>query len=235
MRLERLSTAEALAGELRRQILSGSVAPGTRLREVEMAEAFGVSRQTLRAALAELVHDGLLRRAPHRGVWVPALTADELRDVYYLRAVIEAEAASRLAQEPARIESVRGALDRLAALPPDVGWGTMQEAHLAFHRALVDAVGSPRLGRAYHQLWSEASLGLVASRDLPLSAPQGQAESHRALLDAIEQGPPEVASRKAREHLTIGLTTALAAAPDHPPVPASGSDGTDPSAPNRSA
>jgi DNA-binding GntR family transcriptional regulator len=215
-RLERPSTAEALASELRRQILSGAVAPGTRLREVEMAEAFGVSRQSLRAALAELVHEGLLRRAPHRGVWVPALTADELRDVFYLRAVIEAEAAARLAREPARAESVRQVLQRLAELPEDVSWGATQEAHLAFHRALVDAVGSPRLSRAYRQLWSEASLGLVASRDHPSAAPRGQSEAHVALLEAILAGPPEAAARQAREHLTIGLEAALAAAPDHP-------------------
>lgn len=209
--LERPSTSEALARELRRQILSGAVGPGTRLREVEIADAFGVSRQSLRAALADLVHEGLLRRAPHRGVWVPALTADELRDVYDLRAVLEAEAAARLARDPGRVAPVRERLDRLAALPEDASWGDTQEAHLAFHRALVDAVGSPRLSRAYSLLWSEASLGLVAARNHPASARGGQVDSHRALLDAILAGPPEQAGRQAREHLTIGLGTALAA------------------------
>jgi DNA-binding GntR family transcriptional regulator len=212
IRLERPSTAETLARELRQQILSGSVGPGTRLREVEIAEAFGVSRQSLRAALAELVHEGLLRRAPHRGVWVPALTAEELQDVYYLRAVLEAEAASRLAQEPERAALVEAALDRFSTLGGDVSWGVTQEAHLAFHRALVDAAGSPRLSRAYRQLWSEVSLGLVASRHHPTAAPRGQAEAHRSLLAIIRAGPADVAARAARDHLTIGLGTALAAA-----------------------
>ena len=166
--LERPSTSEALARELRRQILSGAVAPGTRLREVEIADAFGVSRQSLRAALAELVHEGLLRRAPHRGVWVPALTADELRDIYDLRGVLEAEAAARLSREPDRVGPVRAELDRLGSLDDDASWGLTQEAHLAFHRAMVDAAGSPRLSRAYSLLWSEASLGLVAARNHPL-------------------------------------------------------------------
>lgn len=209
--LERPSTSEALARELRRQILSGAVGPGTRLREVEIADAFGVSRQSLRAALADLVHEGLLRRAPHRGVWVPALTADELRDVYDLRAVLEAEAAARLARDPGRVGPMREGLDRLAALPDDASWGDTQVAHLAFHRAMVDAVGSPRLSRAYSLLWSEASLGLVAARNHPASGRGGQVDSHQALLDAILAGPPEQAGRVAREHLTIGLGTALAA------------------------
>ena len=209
--LDRPSTSETLADELRRQILSGSVAAGTRLREVEIAEAFGVSRQSLRAALADLVHEGLLRRAPHRGVWVPALTAEELRDVYDLRAVLEAEAAARLARDPSLAVPVRAQLDRLGRLEGDTSWGVTQEAHLAFHRALVDAVGSPRLSRAYSLLWSEASLGLVAARHHPSSAPGGQAESHRSLLAAIVAGPPDAAGRAAREHLTIGLGMALAA------------------------
>jgi len=212
--LERPSTSEALARELRRQILSGAVGPGTRLREVEIADAFGVSRQSLRAALAELVHEGLLRRAPHRGVWVPALTAADLRDVYDLRGVLEAEAASRLSRDPERTASVREELDRMGAIDDDASWGVTQEAHLAFHRAMVDAVGSPRLSRAYSLLWSEASLGLVAARDHPASGRGGQVESHRALLDAIVGGPPEAAGRAARDHLTIGLGTALAAVQD---------------------
>jgi len=209
--LERPSTSETLARELRRQILSGAVGPGSRLREVEIADAFGVSRQSLRAALAELVHEGLLRRAPHRGVWVPALTAEELRDVYDLRAVLEAEAAARLARDPRLAGPVRVELERLDALDDDASWGITQETHLAFHRALVDAVGSPRLSRAYSLLWSEASLGLVAARHHPSSAPGGQAESHRLLLDTILAGPPDDASRAARAHLTIGLGMALAA------------------------
>jgi DNA-binding GntR family transcriptional regulator len=210
--LQRPSTSETLANELRRQILSGAVGPGTRLREMEIADAFGVSRQSLRAALAELVHEGLLRRAPHRGVWVPALTAEELRDIYDLRGVLEAEAASRLAREPGRVGPVRAELDRLSALDADTSWGLTQEAHLAFHRAMVDAAGSPRLSRAYSLLWSEVSLGLVAARDHPSSAPGGLAATHRALLDQILAGPPNVAGLAAREHLTIGLGTALAAA-----------------------
>ena len=86
-----------------------------------------------------------------------------------------------------------------------------ETAALTEGRAMVDAVGSPRLSRAYSLLWSEASLGLVAARNHPASGRGGQVDSHQALLDAILAGPPEQAGRVAREHLTIGLGTALAA------------------------
>jgi len=210
-RLDRPSTAEALATELRRQILDGSVPAGSRLREVEIAETFGVSRQSLRAALAELVHEGLLRRAPHRGVWVPRLTADDLRDVYYMRALIDSEAAARIAGRADRVALIQPALDRfvtVARQTPTIGF---QEAHMAFHQAIVDAAGSPRLSRTYRQLWTEAALGLIASRDHPSSAPLNQVETHKALLATILAGPPEVAASAARDHLAIGLEAAIAA------------------------
>ncbi len=210
-RLDRPSTAEALATELRRQILDGSVSAGSRLREVEIAETFGVSRQSLRAALAELVHEGLLRRAPHRGVWVPQLTADDLRDVYYLRGLIESEAASQVATRPERAASIQSALNRFIAVARQTPTMGFQEAHMAFHQAIVDAAGSPRLSRMYRQLWTEAALGLIASREHPTSAPLVQVETHRKLLETIVAGPPDVAAQAAREHLAIGLAAALAA------------------------
>src|SRR3712207_540105 len=69
--LNRVSTVDALAGALRTQILNGELSPGAQLREVELASAFGVGRYSLRAAMQTLVHEGLLRHEPNRGVFVP--------------------------------------------------------------------------------------------------------------------------------------------------------------------
>jgi Bacterial regulatory proteins, gntR family len=83
--LARVSTTDTIVNELRSQILDGTLEPGTHLREIELSERFGVSRQSLRAALAELVHLGLLRREAHRGVWVPTVTRGDIRDLYLMR------------------------------------------------------------------------------------------------------------------------------------------------------
>src|SRR4029079_2508645 len=179
------------AGELTRRVLDGSIPAGTRLREVELADGFHVSRQSLRAGLAQLVHEGLLRRSPHRGVWVPNLTAEDLDDVYRVRAVLEIEAARFVTEHPDRLGPLDEALGRMRAVPSDAGWGTTMEAHPRLHLgpvraapraplgcplALVARAGSPRLSRAYRQIWSEAWLGLVASREhAELATPRGQA------------------------------------------------------------
>jgi DNA-binding GntR family transcriptional regulator len=209
--LQRPSTGDAIAQELTRQILDGSIPAGTRLREVELAEGFIVSRQSLRAGLARLVHEGLLRREPHRGVWVPRLTADELDDVYRFRAVLECEAARFVTGHPERLGPLDAALERMWAVPDGAGWGTTMEAHLGFHLALVDAAGSPRLSRAFRQIWSEAWLGLVASQGgIPeLATPHGQAAKHAELLTVFRGGDPDRAAAAVREHMQPGLDAAL--------------------------
>lgn len=208
--LERPSTSDAVARELTRLILDGSIAAGTRLREVELAEAFNVSRQSLRAGLAQLVHEGLLRRAPHRGVWVPDLTAEELDDVYRVRAVFEVEAARFVTEHPDRLGPLDEALGLMRAVPADAGWGTTMDAHLGFHLALVDAAGSARLSRAYRQIWSEAWLGLVASREnTELATPRRQAQQHAELLRVFRAGDPGRSAEAVRDHMRPGLDAAL--------------------------
>jgi DNA-binding GntR family transcriptional regulator len=209
--LERPSTGDAIAQELTRRILDGSIPAGTRLREVELADAFNVSRQSLRAGLARLVHEGLLRREPHRGVWVPHLTAEELEDVYRVRAVLECEAARFVTEHPDRLGPVEDALERMWAVPAGADWGTTMEAHLGFHLALVDSAGSPRLSRAYRQIWSEAWLGLVASQGgLPdLATPRAQAINHASLLEVLRSGDPARSVAAIREHMQPGLDAAV--------------------------
>jgi DNA-binding GntR family transcriptional regulator len=72
--LSPVSTVDALADALRHQVLDGSLAPGTYLREVQVATSYGVARHTVRAAMQMLVLEGVLRHTPNRGVHVPSWT-----------------------------------------------------------------------------------------------------------------------------------------------------------------
>jgi DNA-binding GntR family transcriptional regulator len=143
-------------------------------------------------------------------VWVPRLTAEDLDDVYRVRAVLEVEAARFVTAHPETLGPLELALERMRAVPTAADWGTTMEAHLAFHLALVDAAGSPRLSRAYRQIWSEAWLGLVASRgNAELATPQGQAVQHAELLAVFRAGDPDRAEQAVRQHMQPGLDAAL--------------------------
>ncbi|MGH2616386.1 MAG: GntR family transcriptional regulator, partial [Thermomicrobiales bacterium] len=105
---------------LRDAIVSGQLLPGTRLVEVQLSERLGVSRGTLRQALRELEHAGLVVSVPYRGTYVAEQTPNVLRDAYALRGLLEGFAATQIPPEAvpgivstqrALIQQMRNALD----------------------------------------------------------------------------------------------------------------------------
>src|SRR5690606_23013631 len=91
-RVERLSTVDHIAIELRKAIFSGGLPVGRSLGEVEMAAQLGVSRSPLREAAQRLVQEGLLVAIPGRGLSVPEITGAQVEDLYEARLAIESQA-----------------------------------------------------------------------------------------------------------------------------------------------
>src|ERR1700742_959331 len=87
--LEHSSTVDRAADELRRAVFEGEIESGTPLREVALAESLGVSRPTVREALALLVAEGLASREPLRRVSVASPDPESVRDVPTVRVVLE--------------------------------------------------------------------------------------------------------------------------------------------------
>ena len=200
----RISTLDALVTTLRRQVLEGAIPPGTHLAEVELAESHGVSRQSIRSALAELVHVGLLQREPHRGVWVPVLTASRLRDLWWVRSIVEREALRRAMSSPDTDWSpIHAAVRAIADLTQRSSWADAVEADMGFHRALVEASRSSNLSRLHALLMGELSLALAGN--LNNEAPGHMSGAHARLLDAFEHGDPDAAVALLEEHLQEGL------------------------------
>jgi DNA-binding GntR family transcriptional regulator len=198
-RLERPSTVDLLAADLRREILDGVLPAGARLRERELQETYGVARHSLRAALRALAAEGLVRLEPHRGAHVARLTADDVRWLYELRAALELEAA-HLALErhggrlPAAVHDALADLQR-ACRATDAPWSAVNEAHAALHQAIVAASGSPRIVAAHSALSGEMRLFLLQLQPhLPLDR---LAADHVALVEGLEEEGTSVL----REHL----------------------------------
>ncbi len=203
--LQRVSTVDAIAASLRTRILDGELGAGERLRELELAEAYGVARHSLRAALRSLAAEGLVTIEPNRGARVASLTATELGPLFELRTALELEAA-RLALErnDHRLpKSVHDAVRLMAAVceQPDPPWSAVVEAHDAVHHALVAAAGSPRILRAYEALAGELRLFVIQLR--PRWTLERMAEHHERLLADLErEGPAPL-----RAHLAEGLAS----------------------------
>lgn len=212
MALERVSTVDALVAELRRQVLSGQLGPGSQLKEVELSERYGVGRYSLRTAMRVLTDEGLLRHEAHRGVFVPLLTRADVEDLFILRTALEVEAATLAARRSLALADAERAVEQLEAITGDEPWDEVTEKDLAFHRAYVNAVGSPRLSRSFEAMTSELRLVMAQTR-MEYADPRQVGREHREILDGLRSGDPSRAEAAVRAHLEEGVQTLLSQLP----------------------
>lgn len=202
-------TAQArLTDALREDVLSGRLAPGTPLREKELATAHRTSRHTVRTALGTLRAERLVQVVPYAGARVADLDDAALTGLQQLRAALETEAV-RLTTErhgPRWPDEVRApvlaAVAGLAAAEAVDDWGDTVRAHAAVHRAVVATADSPRLAEAHAALETEVLLLLAHVR--PAYPPGSLAPEHRAYLDAVQdEGGAAVRAHLARSTALI--------------------------------
>jgi DNA-binding GntR family transcriptional regulator len=100
--------AEQIARAVEREIFRGRLRPGEKLREEELAERFGATRHHVREALVQLARVGIIVRERNRGASVRSFTADEVRQIYEVREILQRQAALRikLPVEPEAIEKL---------------------------------------------------------------------------------------------------------------------------------
>ena len=184
-------------------ISSGSLAPGDRVIQEQIAQALGVSRQPVQQALALLRNQGMLQDAPGRGLLVAPLDPAHVQHMYDIRAVIEGLAARRAAElgaeraakaGPALIEAGRravaaGSVARLIA------------ADMKFHEFIYGLSSNPLIAPALetHLTYTQRVMGEVLIRD---EKPRDIWDQHEAILDAIVKGDGERAETLVRLHLT---------------------------------
>ena len=99
-RIDRTSTADQLASIVRARILNGTLAPGTPIREVTLAESLGVSRNTVREGVRLLLGEGLLEHRPHKGVAVATVDATDIVEIYGARRLLELKAVRGAPRTP---------------------------------------------------------------------------------------------------------------------------------------
>jgi DNA-binding GntR family transcriptional regulator len=207
---------EDVAERMRAAILSGGLAPGSKLIETELAERFGTSRGPIREAIRELAREGLVTELPRRGTLVSTLTAHDLSEVYAVRQALEV-AASRIVIARAGDDELRALEAHLVALespPPGAGYLDQAVHDLAFHRALVALARNERMAVMYEQMLTQTMLLLrTAALENPALRTDLRRAAHRdilrALLDrdeAAARAALEAHYRYAEERLFPGVT-----------------------------
>ncbi len=194
----------AVVDTLRDRILSGEIAPGTRLLQTEVAEQFDMSTTPVREALRQLAAEGLLDGDPHRGVTVHRTSLKELEEVYEIRLVLEPLAIGATARNITAedLELAEALMRSMEAESDPASWIAL---NAEFHRVLIEAADRPRLAAIVHNLRALSAVYIAASfQELPSRIEAGNAE-HRELIEACREGDIERAQHIERQHLTHTL------------------------------
>lgn len=204
--LQTVSVVDALVAELRNRVLDGEHEAGHVLVESAVANRYGVSRPTARAAVTALVHEGLLRREANKPAYVARLTQADVDDVFRIRIPIEEHVLRHLSTRgELPLAAMAAAVEELRDVAPDAPHSAFVRPDLKFHTALVDAVGSPRLDRIYESIRGEIHLCMVQTRTA-LGRDRILRE-HAAVLEAAGAGDVESAVDVMRDHLGGALAT----------------------------
>jgi DNA-binding GntR family transcriptional regulator len=193
--------ADVVARRLAQAILSGQLPPGSRLREETLASNFSVSRTPIREALIVLAASGLAHLEPNRGATVLQLTADDVAEVYHLRAVLESESAA-LASRRITPE-VAGLLVKICDRMGELRAASAAEqlaADTNFHYTIAEASGSPRLVALIRQV---SAIPEAYRAGIPYtSEDMAEAErQHRGIAEAIGRRRQAEARRLMRTHV----------------------------------
>jgi len=199
------SLATLVRDEILARIMRGELAPGSRINEPDVAERLGVSRVPVREALRGLESSGLVVSRKNAGVFVRELAAEDVSQLYELRAVYDAYAGRRageLAAAPRRalLKILDGATAgmRKAAKREDVS--TYYAENLRFHWAIVEAVGNARFSEAYRDVVQQLHLWRVQNLSHGLAMAASAAE-HDEILEAIRGGDGARAERLMASHV----------------------------------
>jgi DNA-binding GntR family transcriptional regulator len=201
------SLVEATTRRLRNEILSGALAPGERLIEEQICQRFSISRAPVRESLRLLVQQGLVEHLPRRGARVTTWSDEDIRQLFEIRAVLERHAIvtalplafggdhDPLAQVRARLEQMRAAEESADELARD-------DAHRAFHAAIVALAGNRQLDLTLEPILIKLQRPMAVNLRLEatLVGPGEGIRRHACLVAALETNDQDIVFAALAEH-----------------------------------
>lgn len=193
---------EIVYEELKMQILTGEIKPGTRMMEVELAEDMGVSRTPIREAIRKLEKEGLVIIEPRRGAYASEASIEDMVSILEVREELEGLAASLAAQRMTEnyknrlIEAAEGFKQALVEGDTEK---LIQEDTL-FHHIIVDATENKVLVNMVEQL-QERVLRFRYLYYSDFKRAEMMPAEHQEIIEGILSGDSKVARAAAEVHI----------------------------------
>ncbi len=197
--------------KLRSAIASGHFKPGQRLIERELCEQIGVGRTSIREALRQLEAEGLVTTIPHRGPEVSSITADEARQLYEVRALLESFAGQAFAENGTEddVAELGDAVERFAAAAASTNRSQLIEAKTHFYAVLMNGTGNMFVKQTLTLLHNRITLLRVTSMTQP-GRLDGSVAELREIYEAIRARDATRASAACKRHIETAAAIAFA-------------------------
>ncbi|HEX3589632.1 MAG TPA: GntR family transcriptional regulator [Pseudonocardiaceae bacterium] len=200
--LRHLSLPESVHEILRARILNNEIPAGAPLLEVALAEEFGVSRTTIRAAMRELQAERLVEIAPRRGTTVSRMSEADTMEVCFARYALEEIALKGLSRARRReladqMDDVLAVMDLCAAKGDLAG---VVEADTDLHKVIVAASGHPLIVDMWTGLNGQMGALMRSSLDRQKIDLRATVRMHATLITAFREQPAGTVVAALREH-----------------------------------
>jgi len=199
--------SEEIVEHLRDDIISGVYKPRERLIEAELSKKYNVSRTPIREAIKQLEAAGLIKVIPYHGAVIAEINAEEIRDIYEVRSILEGRAAylatSRITQETLiLLEQSIIKMGKHAQAKEKLLYAEENER---FHRLIYSSCGNKLLIELINELLERTAsfrrLSWQSSTNIETTI-----SVHKSLYHALKSGNAEKAQILCSEHIRLFLT-----------------------------
>lgn len=201
-----------VAAQIRTDIIKGKLEPGTKLREVVLAERYEVSRIPIREALRALEADGLVESRKFSGSVVAPSPVEDAEDLFEIRIVLESATAKRAArrvaertaggEHDAQWSEIRAEINEILeagdAVIAKERFEDLAVLNMRFHFAVAELSGSLSFISLLRQI--SGKIEWLYSLNLMRRGPQAWPE-HREIIAAIDAGQVELAAEAMARHV----------------------------------
>jgi DNA-binding GntR family transcriptional regulator len=206
----RPAMAETVLTQMRQAILDGLIPPGSRIRQEELADRFGVSRIPIREALLTLEREGLLQTRGGRGMVVAPLDPALINDIYEVRQAMDGYVSASLAGrggfDRARFQPILA--DGRAACERD-DFKALIKLDFLFHLNVYEALGNRVIVDVMRAQWTHIKRAIALTLTAATFAKYKFWEAHEAILESIVSGDVDRAREAAVEHIQFARTVLL--------------------------
>lgn len=193
---------EIVYEELKMQILTGAIKPGTRMMEVELAEELGVSRTPVREAIRKLEKEGLVTIEPRKGAYASEISMKDMVDILEVRKTMEGLAAGIAAAKITEEQKVelKATMDNFNKAVEENSYDEMISNDTGFHHIIVESCDNDVLKHMIEQL-QELVLRFRYLYFSDFKRAEQMPAEHMEIYEAIDKGDVEGAKEAAAVHI----------------------------------